>query len=132
MSGAPVGPSLTLDEKKGRPGTTVDCTNAYSSTFGSPLSPRRHISANRAPAYAMDSVADPCAVPCQVLVPRKKNPKNPVIAFPLAQYPYYTVWVSASRAPAYAMDGVADPCAVPCCDCFPYGGLPFWLRRAPW
>ena len=77
MSGAPVGPSLTLDEKKGRPGTTVDCTNAYSSTFGSPLSPRRHISANRAPAYAMDSVADPCAVPCQVLVPRKKKPQKP-------------------------------------------------------
>ena len=25
MSGAPVGPSLTLDEKKGMPGSTVDC-----------------------------------------------------------------------------------------------------------
>ena len=55
-----MGPSLTLDEKKGSPGTTLDCTNAYSSTFGSPLSPRRHISANSAPAYAIDSVADPC------------------------------------------------------------------------
>ena len=55
-----MGPSLTLEEKKGRPGTTVDCTKVYSSTPGSPLSPRRHASANSAPAYAIDSVADPC------------------------------------------------------------------------
>ena len=37
------------------------CTYAGSITLESPLSPRRHASAKRAPAYAIDNVADPCA-----------------------------------------------------------------------
>ena len=55
----PVGPSLTLEEKKGSSDTTLDSTKVYSSTSGSPLRPRMHASAKRAPAYAMDSVAEP-------------------------------------------------------------------------
>mmetsp|Transcript_27161 Transcript_27161/g.69129 ORF Transcript_27161/g.69129 Transcript_27161/m.69129 type:complete len:244 (-) Transcript_27161:335-1066(-) len=49
----------SLEEKKGRPGTTDDCTYAYSVTPFSPACARRQLSAKRAAAYAMDSVALP-------------------------------------------------------------------------
>lgn len=59
---SPLGPRRTLEEKKGSSETTLDSTKVYSSTSGSPLRPRKHASANSAPAYAMDSVAEPYAV----------------------------------------------------------------------
>ena len=59
---SPLGPRRTLEEKKGSSETTLDSTKVYSSTSGSPFRPRKHASANSAPAYAMDRVAEPCAV----------------------------------------------------------------------
>jgi len=56
---APLGPSLTFDAKNGS-SVTLDSTKLHSTTFGSPLRPRKQASAKSAPAYAMDSVAEPC------------------------------------------------------------------------
>ncbi len=55
----PEGPSRTLEAKKGS-SVTCDCTKVGSTTLASPFRPRRHASANSAPAYAIDSVAEPC------------------------------------------------------------------------
>ena len=52
-------PSLTLVEKKESSGTMLESTYAYSSTLLSPLRPRKQASANSAPAYAIDNVAEP-------------------------------------------------------------------------
>lgn len=54
-----MGPKRTREEKKASSGTTLDSTKVNSSTLGSPLRPLKHASANSAPAYAMDSVAEP-------------------------------------------------------------------------
>mmetsp|Transcript_6500 Transcript_6500/g.24528 ORF Transcript_6500/g.24528 Transcript_6500/m.24528 type:complete len:229 (-) Transcript_6500:341-1027(-) len=57
-SSAPPGPSRTLVAKKGK-SVTVEATYEHSYTSGSPERPRRHASAMRAAAYAMDRVAEP-------------------------------------------------------------------------
>lgn len=41
---------ITLEAKKGS-SVILDCTNEHSTTSGTPLSPLRQASANKAPAY---------------------------------------------------------------------------------
>ena len=49
----------TLLEKKSRPGTTEDDRYVHSTTLLWPFRPRSTASENSAPAYAIDSVAEP-------------------------------------------------------------------------
>ena len=58
---SPEGPKRTLEAKKGQL-VISEATIVYSAVLGTPFRPRRQESANSAPAYAMDRVAEPCAV----------------------------------------------------------------------